>query len=117
MRGGFLFSVLFFAVQALAVAARAEEPVAPSCRSFRTSVLPTNHRLLPRGSQPPSQPDSMVQLIRAKLSDADIRKGANAEDLAALDGFYAARTQRTAMGDGDGLLNQSASRLIRNREG
>ena len=56
-------------------------------------LLPTNHRLLPRGSQPPSQPDSMVQLIRAKLSDADIRKGANADELAALDGFYAARTQ------------------------
>ena len=30
MRGGFLFSVLFFVVQALAVAARGEEPVAPS---------------------------------------------------------------------------------------
>ena len=91
MRGGFLFSVLFFAVQALAVAARGEEPVAPSAAP---PTAPSYElQAAAQGVQSPSQPDSMVQLIRAKLSDADIRKGANADDLAALDGFYAARTQ------------------------
>jgi murein L,D-transpeptidase YcbB/YkuD len=34
----------------------------------------------------------LVQLIRAKLADPEIRKGANTDDLAALDAFYAART-------------------------
>ena len=91
MRGGFLFSVLFFVVQALAVAARGEEPVAPSAAP---STAPSYElQAAPQGVHSPSQPDSIVQLIRAKLSDADIRKGANADELAALDGFYAARTQ------------------------
>ena len=34
----------------------------------------------------------MIQLIRAKLADPEIRKGANTDDLAALEAFYAART-------------------------
>ena len=91
MRGGFLISVLFLAVQAFAVAARAEETVAPS------AAPPTAPSYKPQDAaqviEPSSQPDSMVQLIRAKLSDAYIRKGANADDLGALEGFYAARTQ------------------------
>ena len=34
----------------------------------------------------------MVAIIRAKLADPAIRKDANADDLAALEAFYAART-------------------------
>ena len=88
MRGGFLFSVLFLVVQALAVAARGEEPVAPSAAP---STAPSYElQAAPQGVHSPSQPDSMVQLIRAKLSDGDIRKGANSDDLTALEAFYAA---------------------------
>ena len=54
--------------------------------------LPTNHRACGRDSTATVSAGSLVQLIRAKLADADIRKGANADDLAALEAFYAART-------------------------
>jgi len=99
MRGGFLISALFCAVQALAVAARAEAPVAPSAgspipASASQAVSPApvyQPQPVAEPAQPTSQPDPLVQLIRAKLADPDIRKGANTDDLAALEAFYAVR--------------------------
>ena len=41
---------------------------------------------------PAGTPDPVVSGIRAKLGDAALRKGANADDLAALEAFYGART-------------------------
>jgi L,D-transpeptidase YcbB len=41
---------------------------------------------------PPAPADPVLAAIRTKLADPDLRKGANADDLAALDGFYGART-------------------------
>jgi hypothetical protein len=97
MRGGFLISALFCAVQALAVAARAEAPVAPSAgspipASASQAVSPApvyQPQPVAETAQPTSQLDPLVQLIRAKL--ADLRKGANTDDLAALEAFYAVR--------------------------
>jgi murein L,D-transpeptidase YcbB/YkuD len=102
MRGVCLIAVLLYAVQALALAARAEGPVAPSAAFSTPAPAPASSAVSPgpfyqpqaaaETARPPSQADPMVQLIRAKLAGADIRKGANADDLAALEAFYAART-------------------------
>jgi len=43
-------------------------------------------------AQPSSAIDPMITLIRTKLTDPALRKGANPDDLAALEGFYKART-------------------------
>ena len=97
MRGGRLIAVLCCAVQVVALAARAEGPVDPSAASSTPapaiSPAPSYQpQAASEAEQPPSQSDPMVQLIRVKLADADIRKGANADDLAALETFYAARS-------------------------
>ena len=42
---------------------------------------------------PPSTPHPVVELIKTKLADADLRKDANEGDLAAIEAFYAARTE------------------------
>jgi murein L,D-transpeptidase YcbB/YkuD len=42
-------------------------------------------------SSPPT-PHPVVELIKTKLADSDLRKDANAEDLAGLEAFYATRT-------------------------
>ena len=101
MRGGCLIAVLVCAVQTLAFAGRAEAPVAsgvispvPAPASPAVSPVPAYQLQQPAGetAQPASQPDPLIQLIRAKLADPEIRKGANTDDLAALEAFYAART-------------------------
>jgi murein L,D-transpeptidase YcbB/YkuD len=71
MRGHYLIATLLSAAQAFALlaagSARAEEAAMPAA-------------------------DRVVAIIRAKLVDPDLRKDANADDLAALKAFYAART-------------------------
>ena len=47
----------------------------------------------PLAANPPPAPnaDRVVQIVRTKLADPSLRKGANADDLAALEAFYAGR--------------------------
>ncbi|MGH6866316.1 MAG: hypothetical protein ACREDO_09150, partial [Methyloceanibacter sp.] len=84
MRGRRLVAVLLCTAQAMAWAgadcARAEPsaPQAPSASPTETAQ-----------AQPA---DPVVVIIRAKLADPAIRKWQNAEDLAALESFYGART-------------------------
>ena len=60
--------------------------------------------------------DPVVAAIRAKLADPAIRKGANADDLAALEAFYAARTG-ALVDHRDGLLGEGAGGDVRDRQG
>ena len=49
----------------------------------------------PPAAEPPPPPppaDPVVAIIRAKLADPDLRKGADTDDAAALEAFYATRT-------------------------
>jgi hypothetical protein len=91
-------AILCCAFQALTLAARAEGPVDPKAASSTSAsavspALPYQPQAASEAVPPPSQTDPTVQLIRAKLADADIRKGANADDLAALETFYGGRTE------------------------
>jgi L,D-transpeptidase YcbB len=83
MRGGHLIAVLFCAAQALVLApgglARAQAPAVP--------VQPAPAA---EAAQPEANP--VIAGIRAKLSDPSLSKGANADDLAALQASYAARS-------------------------
>ena len=98
MRGGCLIAVLLCAVQAVTGVARAEGPVAPSDTSAdqeptSPAITPSQEsRISVESSQPTSQPNALIQLVRDKLADPDLRKGAHVDDLAALEAFYAART-------------------------
>jgi murein L,D-transpeptidase YcbB/YkuD len=65
-----------------ASAVHAIEPVAEPPAAETPAVEPA--------SSPPT-PHPVVELIKTKLADADLRKDANAEDLAALEAFYATR--------------------------
>ena len=78
MRGAYLAGVVLFIAQAIAgvLVACAEEP-ATSAKSSAAS---------------PSSPDPVVALIREKNANSDLRKGANADDLGALEAFYRRRT-------------------------
>ena len=88
MRGVCLVSVLLCAAQALTVAA-----VRPACAQDKA---PTSAAQSP---PPPSAtpalsapaPSPVVASIRAKLAGPDLRQHAHADDLAALDAFYADR--------------------------
>ena len=98
MYGGRLIAILCCAFQALTLAARAEGPVDPKAASSTPAsavspALPYQPQAASEAVPPPSQTDPTVQLIRAKLADGDIRKGANADDLAALETFYGGRTE------------------------
>jgi murein L,D-transpeptidase YcbB/YkuD len=53
------------------------------------SVAPPSES--PLAALPASIPDPVVTLIRSKLGEANLRKGANPDDLAALEAFYRAR--------------------------
>ncbi len=64
----------------------AAEPVSPSPEPATPDAVPAEQKPL---TAVPADP--VVAIIRTKLSDPALRKGANADDLAALDAFYAAR--------------------------
>src|SRR5262245_42150030 len=113
MRGGYLVALLFCAALAfVAVApARAEDPAAPSLEPSLPAPAPEatpaqSVAPAPATPEPSTAPveakpapvetaemaaDPVVVLIRTKLADPSLRKGAHADDLAALAGFYATR--------------------------
>ncbi|HEV3242334.1 MAG TPA: hypothetical protein VGY14_03645, partial [Methyloceanibacter sp.] len=82
-----------------ALPARAEDQAAPASQSSPAftapgpSAAPTNEPT-PAAEAVPTQaePNPVVQIIRAKLADPSVGKGADAYDLTALQAFYAART-------------------------
>jgi hypothetical protein len=81
MREACLVSLFLFAAQALTLSAApsacAEDITEPAAQDTRsTSAL----------SAPAAQ--AVLPVIRAKLADTDLRKGAHADDLAALEVFY-----------------------------
>jgi murein L,D-transpeptidase YcbB/YkuD len=100
MRGGRLIAVLFCAAQALVLAAgglaRAQAQVpapaqpAPAPALPQPLAAPPNQPQAAEAAQPEASPVSAG--IRARLADPSVSKGANAEDLAALQAFYATRT-------------------------
>lgn len=83
MRGVYLVAVLLGTAQAFGLAATgplwAEDSPAAASSASETAQ--------------PAPADPVVAIIRAKLADAGIRKGAHADDLAALEAFYGARTE------------------------
>lgn len=85
MRGSCLVPVLLCAAQALTFAAVrsacAEDPAAPPALQSTPSTSKA-----PAPSAPAPQP--VAAAIRAELADPDLRKGADADDLAALEAFY-----------------------------
>ena len=97
MRGGCLIAVLICAAQALAwvaLPARAEDQATPVLQRLSAPPAPST---VPSSEPPPTaeaageaKPRSAV--IRAMLADPSLGKGANADDLAAVQAFYAART-------------------------
>jgi murein L,D-transpeptidase YcbB/YkuD len=84
MRGPCLVALLLCTAQALTFSAVpsacAEDTAAPATRSTHST------RNAPAPSAPALQP--VLSVIRAKLADPDLRKGAHADDLAALEAFY-----------------------------
>jgi len=104
MRGGCLIAVLICAAQALAwvaLPARAEDQATPVLQSSTASAPPAPSTI-PASEPPPTaeaapaegKPNPVVQIIRAMLADPSLGKGANADDLAAVQAFYASRTGR-----------------------
>ncbi|MGC1345677.1 MAG: L,D-transpeptidase family protein [Methyloceanibacter sp.] len=102
MRAGCLIAVLICAAQALAwvaLPARAEDQATPVLQSSPASAPPAPSTV-PASEPPPTaeaapaeaKPDPVVQIIRAMLADPSLGKGANADDLAAVQAFYASRT-------------------------
>ena len=97
MRGGRFIAVLLCAVHALAVVGRAEGPASPNgpppVPAPAVSLVSPgpDYQSPPTSAVPASQSNPLIQLIRVKLTDSDLRKGANNNDLAALESFYAAR--------------------------
>ena len=105
MRGGHLVAVLLCTAQAYVLAAMlpvcAEEPAPtnPAVPSPAPSPTPAPSAI-PAGrpggtaeaAPPVSATDPVVALIRTKLYDPRVSKGASADDLAVLDAFYRTRT-------------------------
>src|SRR5262249_4013412 len=80
MRGVYLIAALLCAAFALAVpSARAQDQAIPSVGQLSVAAGP-----------PSPAVDPVVALIRTKLADPILRKGANPDDLAALETFYKA---------------------------
>src|SRR5262249_9358396 len=80
MRGVYLIAALLCAAFALAVpSARAQDQATPSVGQLSAAE-----------PGPPSPAVDLVALIRTKLADPILRKGANPDDLAALETFYKA---------------------------
>jgi murein L,D-transpeptidase YcbB/YkuD len=92
MHRGYLVAILLCASQALG------SPVAlPAYAANATSVAPVgapaDHKLPTAETVPPVHPaDPVIAVIRSRLADPGLRKGANADDLAALEAFYQARS-------------------------
>ena len=61
---------------------------------------------------PPVTADPVVVLIRSKLADAELRKGSHADDLAALEMFYASRTSGPVWTSDMGFSTQAQSILF-----
>jgi murein L,D-transpeptidase YcbB/YkuD len=61
---------------------------------------------------PPVPADPVVVLIRSKLADAELRKGPHADDLAALETFYASRTSGPVWTSDMGFSTQAQSILF-----
>ena len=71
------------------------QPVSPSPApgSAQPAAAPSSQQPPPAAETAlPSPADPVLAAIRAKLADPDLRKGANADDLAALEAFYGTRT-------------------------
>jgi L,D-transpeptidase YcbB len=60
---------------------------------------------------PPPKNAAIVETIRGKLKDADLRKGANADDLAALEAFYAERSDPSLWMTEDGFSEKAQAVL------
>ena len=66
----------------------AAEPVSPSPEPATPQTVPQDQPPLAAAPEPS---DPVVAIIRSKLADPTLRKGANPDDLAALEAFYGAR--------------------------
>jgi L,D-transpeptidase YcbB len=92
MRWGYLVAVLLCTFQALALPV-----VLPAGTANVTSAAPV---ATPADQQSPgaettplvSPADPVITVIRSRLTDPGLREGANADDLAALEAFYRAKT-------------------------
>src|SRR5690348_2900110 len=82
MRGVYLIAALLFAAFALAV---------PSARAENQATQLVGQSTAAEPGSPSPAADPVVALIRTKLADSALRKGANPDDLAALEAFYKAR--------------------------
>src|SRR6266704_3563645 len=98
MRGDYLIAVLLCAAQAYVLAAapsaRAQGSGSPTLSppSPEPLATPQDQPPLAAATAPPqSATDPVVAIVRAKLADPVLRKGANADDLAALEAFYRER--------------------------
>jgi hypothetical protein len=88
MWGAYLAAVLLFIAQAIAgVTAACAEELAASPQPSASAFLPP-----PSAATNQASPDPAVALIRQKIADPDLRKGANADDFSALEAFYRGRT-------------------------
>ena len=125
MRGGYLVAVLFCTAQASVLAAvppaSAEEPEAANPASPSPAPSPTPAPSAISAGQPGvaaeavppvSATDPVIALIRTKLSDPSVRKGATADDLAALDAFYRTRTGGPLWMTGMGFSAKGQSALF-----
>jgi murein L,D-transpeptidase YcbB/YkuD len=87
MRASYLLPVLLCAAQALtftavrSACAQAPAPARPQAVQYTPSLAAT----------PSPAPAPVMAIIRARLADRDLRQGAHADDLAALDAFYQGR--------------------------
>jgi murein L,D-transpeptidase YcbB/YkuD len=97
MRGARLIAVLFCAAQAFALvgsgSVRAQDQVpafAQPAASAQPLAAPANQPPAADAAEP--EASQVIASIRAKLADPSVSKGANADDLAALQAFYAERT-------------------------
>jgi len=66
----------------------AAEPVSPSPEPATPQAVPPDQPPLAAAPEPS---DPVVAIVRSKLADPALRKGANPDDLAALEAFYGAR--------------------------
>jgi murein L,D-transpeptidase YcbB/YkuD len=111
--GGFalVFALLVPAAVVAEYVATAEQPAAPTpaANALPSAAVPSSTATVPAPSAPntasPMPPsaaaepaaaaDPIVASVRSKLGDANLRKGADPADLAALDAFYANRSGPT----------------------
>ena len=99
MRGRLRIVALLFAAQVLVLtvggSSRAQDGAERASVAIpRGSITPPASPSTPPGASVDSATplDAVVKSIRAKLADPSLRKGANPDDLAALEAFYGTRT-------------------------